>query len=485
MPESLMPYAAPPLERQVFCNRTLNLRAIDAIGYDLDYTLVHYRVEDWERAAYEHLRQRLLRAGWPVADLDFDPELVVRGLIIDLELGNVVKANRFGYVKQAFHGTSRMPYDEQRKVYSRIIIDLNEPRWVFLNTLFALSEACMYVQLVDLDDSGKLPKNLGYEALYRQVRRTLDLAHLEGELKAEILANPEQFVELDPETPQVLLDQRRAGKKVLLITNSEWGYAAPIMEYAFDRFLPDGMTWRDLFHVVIVSAGKPGFFERARPLYEVIDQDGLLRPCVKGMHEGGVYVGGDAFKVEEFLGLSGDQILYVGDHIYVDVKLTKSVLRWRTALILREIESELHGMEEQLAQQRDLSAMMAQKEQLEFEGCQLRLAELRLRADGKKKSDHANQVQAAQADIRERVSALDAQISPLARAAASIGNPNWGPLLRAGNDKSHMARQLERYADVYSSRVSNFLFQTPYVYFRSPRGSLPHDPVVIAPGPVD
>ena len=29
-------------ERAVFCSRTLNFRAIQAIGYDLDYTLIHY-----------------------------------------------------------------------------------------------------------------------------------------------------------------------------------------------------------------------------------------------------------------------------------------------------------------------------------------------------------------------------------------------------------------------------------------------------------
>ncbi len=42
--------------RGVFCNRTLNLRALRAIGYDMDYTLVHYQVEAWERRAYEHVR---------------------------------------------------------------------------------------------------------------------------------------------------------------------------------------------------------------------------------------------------------------------------------------------------------------------------------------------------------------------------------------------------------------------------------------------
>ena len=71
---------------------------------------------------------------------------------------------------------------------------------------------------------------------------------------------------------------------------------------------------------------------------------------------------------------------------------------------------------------------------------------------------------------------LDEQIRPLVQTAGKLVNTNWGPLLRAGNDKSHFARQLEASADVYTARVSNFLAYTPFVYLRSERGSLPHDP---------
>ena len=140
----------PPRARGIYCNRTLNLRSIKAIGYDMDYTLIHYRVEAWERRAYEHLQQHLLAQGWPVGELAFDPELVIRGLILDTQLGNLLKVNRFGYVKRAFHGTRPLDFEEQRKIYSRTIVDLAEPRWVFLNTLFSLSEGCMYAQLIDL-----------------------------------------------------------------------------------------------------------------------------------------------------------------------------------------------------------------------------------------------------------------------------------------------------------------------------------------------
>ena len=76
---------------------------------------------------------------------------------------------------------------------------------------------------------------------------------------------------------------------------------------------------------------------------------------------------------------------------------------------------------------------------------------------------------------RKELVELDVHIAELAREAAELGNARWGLLMRAGNDKSRLAYQMERYADVYTSRVSNFMLYTPFVYLRSPRGSLPHD----------
>lgn len=85
------------------------------------------------------------------------------------------------------------------------------------------------------------------------------------------------------------------------------------------------------------------------------------------------------------------------------------------------------------------------------------------------------QVAAELEKIAAKVSKLDDQIGPLARSASGLGNAIWGPVMRAGNDKSLYARQVERYADVYTSRVSNFRHETPYGYLRAARGSLPHD----------
>ena len=469
-------FPRPPRSRGIFCNRTLNLRSIRAIGYDMDYTLIHYRVEEWERRAFEHLRRKLAERGWPVAELRFDPADVMRGLILDTERGNVVKANRFGYVKRAAHGTRMLGFESQRDEYARVQVDLAERRWVFLNTLFTVSEACMYAQLVDLLDAGRLPGVLGYADLYRQVRASLDEAHVEGELKAEILADPTRFVEPDPEAPLALLDQRRAGKKLLLITNSDWSYTRALMAHAFDSHLPNGVTWRDLFNLVIVAARKPEFFDEDAPAFEVAHDTGLVKP-VRRLGEEGVYLGGNAALVEEALGSSGDQILYVGDHLFSDVHASKNVVRWRTALILRELEQELAALEGARAQQDQLAGLMQDKERLEFDHAQLRIAIQRKRGGyGPAPRTSVGALERQANDIRSQLSELDERIAPLAEESATTSNPRWGFLMRTGNDKSYLARQVERYADIYTSRISNFLYQTPFVYLRSPRGSLPHDP---------
>lgn len=471
------PLVGPPPGRDVFTNRTLNLRSIKAIGYDMDYTLVHYKVEAWERRAYEYLQRRLLHDGYPVSDLVFDRGFVIRGLILDLELGNLVKANRFGYVKRAAHGTHQMDYEEQRRVYRRTIIDLADPRYVFLNTLFSLSEACMYCQLVDRLDAGDIPGAIGYADLYRLVKKGLDAAHMEGQLKAEIVKSPEKFVEVDPDMALALLDQKHAGKKLLLVTNSEWVYVAELMKLTLDRYLPGSMTFRELFDVVIVGARKPEFFNTRNPFFEVMSEDGLLRPVIGPIQSGKAYFGGYAAAVEQFLGCSGDEILYVGDHIYADVKVSKSVLRWRTGLILWELEEEVAAAEVRMEKEARLAELMVEKEKLDALGCKVRLDLQRLQgAYGPPVEATEEALTAALSDVRARLMILDQSITPLAAAVASTPNERWGSLLYAGNDKSHLARQVERSADIYTSRVSNFLYRTPFAYLRSQRGTLPHDP---------
>jgi HAD superfamily 5'-nucleotidase-like hydrolase len=463
--------------RGIFCNRTLNLRSVRAIGYDMDYTLVDYRVAAFEQMVYAQARERLASEGWPVETLAFDPQMVTRGLVIDTELGNLVKANRFGFVKRAMHGTRMLEFAEQRDAYAQTLVDLSDPRWVFLNTLFSLSEGCLFAQAVDLLDQGALPRAFEYVSLYRHVRARVDAQHLEGHLKAEIAAAPDRYVVQDPEAALALLDQKIAGKKLLLITNSEWSFTSKMMAHAYDRHLPGDMTWRQLFDLVIVAARKPAFFLERGPFFEVVDEAGMLRPLAGPLRAGGLYLGGSASQVERDLGISGDEILYVGDHMFGDVHVSKRTLSWRTALVLRELEAEVAALQDFRADETRLMALMREKEVLETRLSQARLALQRLHAGyGPAVEGDPASLEARVHDLRGQLLALDAEIGPLAKAGTELTNSRWGLLTRAGNDKSHLTRQIERYADIYTSRVSNFLHATPYAYFRSPRGLLPHDP---------
>ena len=267
------------------------------------------------------------------------------------------------------------------------------------------------------------------------------------------------------------------GKQLMLITNATWEYCRKIMGYAFDRYLPEGLTWRSLFDTVIVSADKPRFFTGDSPLYRVVDEEqSLLHPHLGSIEPGGVFFGGNAGHVEESLGLSGDQILYVGDHLFGDVHISKAYLRWRTALILRELESEVSALEAFLPSQLKLEDLMAHKARLEARIAALRLVMLREREGYAAPASVGEDAGARLESAREELVALDEDIAPLARASGRLRHDAWGPLMRAGLDKSLFARQVERYADIYTSRVSNFLYPGPYALFRAGRLDLPHDP---------
>lgn len=84
-----------------------------------------------------------------------------------------------------------------------------------------------------------------------------------------------------------------------------------------------------------MQARKPEFFNSKMSLYEIVTEDGLMRPAMDAKVDetpGRLYCGGGAAMVEKALGLNGDEILYVGDHIYTDAALAKINFRWELTI---------------------------------------------------------------------------------------------------------------------------------------------------------
>ena len=470
-------FPEPAPERRVFANRTLKMRSIRAVGYDMDYTLTQYKAEAFEEFAFSHASDRLAELGWPVGALSFDPTSAARGLVVDQDLGNLVKATRFGWVVRARHGDRFLDHDEIRSAYLGTHIDLSEDRYVLLNSLFSLSEASLFAQGVELLDAGRLPGGMGYREVFAAVVDAVDRVHADGTLKNGVMADPERFISLDGDIVASLLDQRASGKLLMLITNSEWSYTNGIMTHTFDPFLKGGDKWRDLFEIVVVSSSKPGFFTSSNPLYRVVDEErGLLEPHFGPLGSGGVFYGGNAQLLEESLGLIGDEILYVGDHLYGDVHYSKALRRWRTALILQELETEVHALAEFEPTQARLTELIDQRQALETKLGAQQLARLRA-AEGYAVplgpgEEHLGSISETEAEL----SRLNRSMAPLKDQASRLQNQGWGTLTRAKQDKSLYFRQIERYADIYTSRVSNLLFPGPYATFRMGRLPLPHDP---------
>ena len=486
---------------KVFCSRSLNLRGISVIGYDMDYTIVHYKWREWELLAYECTKRVLEEIGFPVADLEFDKDLACRGLVIDKDRGNFLKIDRHGFVRRAMHGDKRLEGSELDALYGRTQVDLRSNRFSFLNTLFSVSEGVMYAQLVSKLDSGALVRDASppfdasrvanYADLHRAVTKALGRAHGGGGgtpfgIKEAVVRDPAKYTQRDPDLLRATLgDQRTAGKKLALITNSDWWYSNTMM-----TFVCGGDDWRDLFDVVIVSARKPSFFTTEKlPCYEVVtgaaettDAAPLLREA-RTMAVGRVYCGGSARLVEKLFNVQEDELLYVGDHIFMDANAVKASMRWRTALVVQELEAEIEAARRERAAGERIDDMLRRKDDLSehFNGLKASLARYADGAGAPSPPHAVDDASAALARDRARVllgamKDLDGELAPYLYDEGHTFNKHWGYLTRAShNDKSHLQRQIEKYADIYCAKVTDLYKYTPYHYFRAAPQILAHE----------
>jgi hypothetical protein len=70
---------------------------------------------------------------------------------------------------------------------------------------------------------------------------------------------------------------------------------------------------------------------------------------------------------------------------------------------------------------------------------------------------------------------IDKQISPLIKKTQNIFNRYWGEVMRTGIEESYFAYQVDRFACIYMSKLSELLAMSPRTYFRSNKRPLPHE----------
>ncbi len=77
--------------------------------------------------------------------------------------------------------------------------------------------------------------------------------------------------------------------------------------------------------------------------------------------------------------------------------------------------------------------------------------------------------------VRGRLRLVDGELGAIERRIDQRFHQYWGSLLKEENEQSSFGSQVEEYACLYTSRVSNFLAYSPQQYFRSPRDEMAHE----------
>jgi len=212
---------------------------------------------------------------------------------------------------------------------------------------------------------------------------------------------------------------------------------------------PKYPAWRDYFDVAICSAGKPFFFDEGTTFREVDLATGKLKlgrqlrqfePASKA-----VYQGGNLELFSQLTGANSSQVLYIGDHIFADITVSKKAVLWRTLLVVPEVADEVQKTDATIEMFNRLQNLYFMKNEI-FRGLD------------------ANSI------TLPDVSALRNHIQETATELDKLYSKYWGSPFRHGSKQTHFSLQVERYADLYTGSFLN-LHNYPFNYQFTPKMS--------------
>src|SRR6185503_20682294 len=95
------------------------------------------------------------------------------------ERGNILKMDRYKYVKKAFHGNRELGRDERHALYHKRV-PRDEPRFHYIDTLYALPEAALYGSIVPFLETKGV--TFSFTQLFADIRECIDLSHRDGSI---------------------------------------------------------------------------------------------------------------------------------------------------------------------------------------------------------------------------------------------------------------------------------------------------------------
>ena len=454
---------------QVFVNRTLNMRKIKAIGFDMDYTLVRYNTHNFENETHKVLVQKLVsEKQYPqdILKLKFDPNLVIRGLVIDTQKGNFLKLSRYRSIRTIFNGQTQINYTNRREIYPAdyIDFDLNHPHFSFIESHFELAYTSLYMQLIELKNKGLyLPTT---EQIFSDICQSVEAIHIQSDIKKKVMQEPDRYIYKNPRIAPALEKLIKHGKRLFLLTNSPIDYTDFLLNFTLTPFLKNHSSWMDLFEIIITSAHKPSFFYKQKDFQELDKNTFETASNILIPSKGGLYQFGCAENLTKSLQLVEDDILYIGDQVYTDVVLLKKKCGWRTALVIEELAEERKHLQKNQNLYEDIKNLMKEKTPIEDKIHHLFSEQI--------ENNHKNHSQKIHSLLRQ-MEKIDRRLIEKIKTANQAFNPFWGELLRVGAEESLLASQAERFSCIYMAYLIDFLSLSPRAYYRAKKRLFPHE----------
>jgi HAD superfamily 5'-nucleotidase-like hydrolase len=455
------------LNHEIFVNNAVDLSSTKVFGFDYDYTLAEYRPATMNFIFNKAKEFLVEKYGFPseIRDLPYDTDFIIRGLFYDPKRSVMMKLDSYSVIdaNAVFKGLERIPESELAELYSTRRMGVHRLdqnyRGVGKNGFyqvldeFSIPEAYLFSAVTQYF----IDKGLRYEPflMYRMIRNAVGDVHISQSLYKEVASNRTKYLG-EQDSMRSLISHLSNHKKLFIISNSPFWFINMGMQHIV---APD---WRDAFEIVICEAGKPDFFlEKNRPFLEMTKISNSTSSAeltdktrnflnlntakenhkmryekkenwkkVQKFEKGKIYFEGC---LEEFGRLTDwDQksVLYFGDQINADLAEPSLRFGWRTAAVIPELRNEI-----EIFNSSDF------KHQVQL-----------LHAIEKEYDILAN----AENNYQQRCSQLLRERTEIKKILKKSFPSPFGSTFRTDLTKSHYARQLERYAELYTSSVKNF-----------------------------
>jgi len=327
-------------------NSTFCLSDYDCIGFDLDNTILRYKLKNHIEMVYKHLSKFL------VEERGFDPhylyqpigqnmDFLQKGLVLDYFKGNVLQLGIGGHIKKAAHGTRPLTQSAINALYGEdgvweLTANFAEnPLHAWNGPVSQRIRACLdyfdmpaalsFARCVDSLDAQKGNGNpLESYGLHTDIVSGLvDMFNRDnfklntGGYFPDIKANPELYMHRCSPVVVNWLRELKKCKKMILITGSNSDFASFTAEYCM------GENWKDLFDVMCFFAKKPAFFFEKRPFLSIKDFEECEAISGCSLKCGSYYSQGNwqdvVASMSKETGIAKPKCLYIGDNIIQDV----------------------------------------------------------------------------------------------------------------------------------------------------------------------